>query len=205
MKIIILLILAIFLFSACTTIYPDTAETPVLHFRWDYELNESNIKGMGPFGVTESNDEVATELEIHLKKWHDPIYAMTDGIVVEIQEDDTDNQGTVEGVWIKYGKNVLLKYVHVYNITVKEGDIIYVGDIIGYTTKFRDFGFFEVEFRIKEGDKVYAYPFYDFCDKECKQILEPLWNNPDLQYGRNLKIPYKIMDKYDVTEITKDY
>lgn len=187
------------LLVACTPVYPETTATPELRFIWDYPLNESNIIGMGPFGVTESNDEIATELEIHTKKWHDPIYAMASGVVLEIQEEkNPQEKNTVQGVWIKHGHNVLLKYVHVYNVSVEEGDIIHVGDVIGYTTKFRDYGFFEVELRIKDGDKVYAYPFYDYCDSDCKELLAPLWYNKDLQYGRNLKIPWKVIDRYEV-------
>lgn len=197
---IVFIILMLLVSCTPNKVYPNTTEVPELKFIWDYPLNESLVKGMGPFGVIESHGEVATEIEIHLKKWHDPIYSMTSGVVVEIQKDKNSGEpGTVQGVWVRYGKNVLLKYVHVFNVSVTEGEIVNVGDVLGYTAKFRDYGFFEVELRIKEGDNIYAYPFYDYCDSDCKTILEPLWHNENLQYGRNLKIPWKVMERYDVS------
>ena len=49
---------------------------------------------------------------------------MTSGVVLEIQEEKTLRKKYCQGVWIKHGHNVLLKYVHVYNVSVKRGDII---------------------------------------------------------------------------------
>lgn len=183
---------------------PDTTDYPTLTFKWDYTLNKSTVEFIGPFGVTEANPPApATEIEIHTKIGGDPIYALADGIVVEIQEKANPVvTGLVEGVWVRYGRNFMIKYTKVVNPLFKAGDIVKKGDIIGKVLHY-GYGFYEVEIRILKEDKVYADLMLDYCDSASKQILLDLWNEvgvPTINQWQPVPYsPWRASEKIDVT------
>lgn len=185
---------------------PDTTELPKLALKWEGPLDETSVNHLGPFGVKEGGggfEEIATEYEIHLKKGGDPIYALADGIVVYIQPAYSGAvAGEVEGVWVRYGRNFVIKYVHLVNPTVTEGKTIKAGDRLGTVASLNQGGFWEVEVQVKEGARVFAYPWLGYCDAPTRAILEGLWNNPGITHGE-AKAPWTDLDRFDVTDRTR--
>ncbi|MGK5088205.1 M23 family metallopeptidase [Bdellovibrionota bacterium FG-2] len=189
---------------------PDTSDSPSLVFKWDYPVNSTNLTTVGVFGVMENGggkEEVATETELHLTKSHDSIYALSDGIVIQIQSaiGPVIDPGEVEGVLVRYGKNFLIKYVHVRNPVVQLGQQIKMGELIGSTIMISpntpsEYGFYEVETRIKESDGVYAYPMYNFLDASSKALFDGWWADAKIWRDSLAKNPFKAKDKEDITQ-----
>ncbi|GEM_PF-5717548 len=185
---------------------PDTTDMPKLALKWEGPLDESTVSHLGPFGVTEGGggfEETATEYELHLKKGGDPIYALAGGMVVYIQAAISPGAaGEVEGVWVRYGRNFVIKYVHLVDPLVTEGQTISAGDRLGTVASYNQGGFWEVEVQVKEGDKIFAYPWLDFCDTATRATLEGLWTNSAITHGV-AKAPWTDLERYDVTERTR--
>lgn len=186
---------------------PDTTELPTLTLKFDIDLNATTVKSLGVFGAMENGggfEEIATETEFHLDQQDLAIYALAGGIVMYIQPPLSGAQaGEVEGVWVRYGRNFLIKYVHVKNPVVQEGQVIAAGDKIGTTiTDGQNRGFWEVEVDVKEGDTIYARPFYDYCDADCKSIMDTLWDDETITRSDNAIAPWKVLDQYDQTALT---
>lgn len=185
---------------------PDTTDKPQLTLKWDGPLDETTVKHLGPFGIKEGGggfEEIATEYELHLNKGGDPIYALADGIVVYLQPPLSGAvPGEVEGVWVRYGRNFIIKYVHLLNPLVKEGQTIKAGERIGTVATYNQEGFWEVEVQVKEGNHIYAYPWLNFCDATSRATLEGLWANSQISRSET-KSPWTDLDRYDVTERTR--
>jgi murein DD-endopeptidase MepM/ murein hydrolase activator NlpD len=116
----------------------------------------------GAFGVTENGSggatDTATEIEMRLSQ-RASVYAMAPGVVVYIQPStDPLESGEVEGVWVRYGQDYVIKYVHVLNPVVSKGERIETGAKIGTTPAFTQGGttlyFWEVEVQRKSGSSV---------------------------------------------------
>src|SRR4051812_14746137 len=117
--------------------------------------------GCGPFGVWGSGNggEVATEIEMRINT-RLGVYAMVSGVVTVIQASSAPGEsGEVEGVWISYGTNYVIKYVHVKDPIVAVGDHVSAGQKIGSTVASGGGYFIEAELRQKVGDTIYAIPF----------------------------------------------
>lgn len=186
---------------------PDTDAIPSVTLKFDNPLSANTVHYIGVFGVIENGggfDEVATEVELHLEDESASIYAITDGVVMYIQPPMSGAQaGEVEGVWVRYGKNFLVKYVHVINPAVVKGQIITVGDRIGSTASDgQGRGLWEVEVNVKEGGAIYARSLYDYCDEQCKLTLDLLWDNPDIGRIDGAFAPFKALELYDHTAET---
>ncbi len=189
---------------------PDTVDSPALVFKWDYPVNSANLKAIGVFGIMENGggfEEVATETELHLTKSHDPVYALAEGMVVYIQPISgiASDAGETEGVFVRYGRNFLIKYVHVRNPVVQLGQQLKTGDLIGSTIVVSpntpsEYGFYEVETRIKESEGVYAYPMYNFLDASSKSLFDSWWADAKITRDASAKNPFKAKDKEDLTE-----
>jgi len=114
--------------------------------------------GCGPFGIWEgSPGEVATELEMRLNT-RLGVFAMADGIVIDVQAASQPYEsGEVEGVWVRYGENYVIKYVHVKDPTVTAGNVVTAGQRLGVTPDICGGLFFlESEVRKKQDGKLYA-------------------------------------------------
>jgi hypothetical protein len=167
--------------SPVTDIYPSGASgAPTLEFRYGTStattgtlLSSGNVStyastflaassACGAFGVTENGSggatDTATEIEMRLRQ-RASVYAMAPGVVVYIQPStDPLESGEVEGVWVRYGQDYVIKYVHVLNPVVSEGDRVETGTKIGTTPAFMQGGttlyFWEVEVQHKSGSSV---------------------------------------------------
>ena len=186
---------------------PDTTTLPTLTLKFDIDLNATTVNAIGVFGALENGggfEEIATETEFHLNQQETAIYALADGIVIYIQPPLSGAQpGEVEGVWVRYGRNFLIKYVHVKNPVVQEGQVITAGDKIGTTiTDGQNRGFWEVEVNVKEGDTIYARPFYNYCDSACKSTLDEIWADDTITRSSDAIAPWKVLDQYDQTALT---
>lgn len=159
--------------------YPDTDAYPSLTLNWNRALDNTSVNFLGAFGVWEgapNHPEIASEIEIHLDHGGESIYALADGRVVEIQASEhPDYSGEVEGVWIRYGNNFLLKYVHVDYPTVQAGDIVHKGQRIGQVHFMGTSGFYEVEARLKLGGDIFAVCILPYFDAASRQTLIDLW------------------------------
>lgn len=185
---------------------PDTTDLPKLSLKWDGPLDETTVTSLGPFGVKEGGggfEETATEYELHLKQGGVPIYALADGIVVYLQAPLSGAvAGEVEGVWVRYGRNFVIKYVHLLNPLVKEGQTVKAGERIGTVATYNQGGFWEVEVQVKEGNRIFAYPWLDFCDAPTRATLEGLWAN-DKIFHPSTKSPWTDLERYEVTDRTR--
>lgn len=118
--------------------------------------------GCGPFGIWENSNsgEVATEIEMRLNT-RLGVFAMAEGKVVEIQTSTSPfENGEVEGVFVKYGENFVIKYAHVKDPIVHVGDSISMGQKIGSTVLLSNGSYFwEAELREKSGNSIYAKPW----------------------------------------------
>ncbi len=126
--------------------------------------NVSNA-GCGPFGVWEAgtypSGEVATEIEMR-KSAREKVYAMAPGVVALVQASTSPMEsGEVEGVWVRYGANYIVKYTHVHNPVVTAGAHVAAGDVIGETVSMSNgtMYFFETEVRKKSEGALYAIPW----------------------------------------------
>jgi hypothetical protein len=145
----------------------------------------SNVQnlGCGPFGVWEAGTyptgEVGTEIEMR-KSTREKVYAMASGVVVAIQESTAPMEtGEVEGVWVRYGANYVIKYVHVKSPIVELGDRVAPGDVIGDTVAMSNGSmyFYEVEVRRKDGDTLYALPWNTLLSGDNKTAFDGLFGN----------------------------
>lgn len=163
---------------------PDTNAYPELNLKWEHSLDNSNVVWLGAFGVWEgvgAHVEIAGEIEIHPLHGDEYIYAMSDGIVVEIQtvanHGDPIVANQIEGIWVRYGRNFLMKYVHVGFPTVKDGDIIRKGQVLGKTVEFNGEGFWEIATFVNDSGRTFAVCPYNHLDAETHAILTGLWND----------------------------
>jgi len=162
--------------SPVTTIHPNTSSAPTLTFyygattdatgtalangNWNtFATTHLKDGGAGPFGVWEtgSGGEVAAEIEMRLKN-RLGVFAMADGVVAYIQTSTAPLEaGEVEGVWVRYGSNYVIKYVHVLDPIVSAGDQITAGQRLGSMVGFNSGGmvyFWEAELQRKSGSTI---------------------------------------------------
>lgn len=199
------LICAVMLFHACANknekktlvpsfpYYPDTDAIPALSLLWDRPLDSNSVSWIGTYGVWEGTGahvEIAAELELHLNLSGEAIYALSDGVVVYVQtvanQGDAIKPNEVEGIWVRYGRNFMLKYVHVGNPLVREGDIIRQGQRIGSTANYNNFGFWEVEAQIRQGNRQYIDCLYNYFDPATKNIFDALITDPQIQQASGI-------------------
>jgi Peptidase family M23 len=160
-----------------STLHPSTSAAPELVFSFGLasdatptELSSDALRtallgllsfsGCGAFGVYESGNggEIATEIEMRFSQ-RMGVFALADGVVVYIQPSSAPlESGEVEGVWVRYGSNYVIKYVHVVNPTVSEGDLVSAGDKLGTTVLLSQGGspqyFWEVEVQRRSGSSI---------------------------------------------------
>jgi murein DD-endopeptidase MepM/ murein hydrolase activator NlpD len=162
--------------SSCPATFPETSSAPSLTYYFGSATATTgttltstgqfsgyiNASGCGPFGIWENSNggEVATEIEMRLNT-RLGVFAMADGIVTEIQQTSSPYEsGEVEGVWIRYGSNYIIKYVHVKDPTVAVGATVSAGQRIGEAVNISSgIYFIEAELRQKDGNTIYAKPF----------------------------------------------
>lgn len=165
--------------------FPETWELPSLHIFWDRTLDRNSVTWLGTYGIWEGNGdhiEIAAELELHLNVSGESIYALADGVVVYDQRKanaiDNINIGNIhEGLWIRYGHRFMLKYVHIDNPTVKEGDRVLKGQRLGSTSNINGSGFWEVSAQVLDNGRSYSDCLYSFYDLESKNLFDQLWSD----------------------------
>jgi murein DD-endopeptidase MepM/ murein hydrolase activator NlpD len=163
---------------------PDSSAYPQLSLEWDRPLDNSNVRFLGAYGVWENGggfQEIAGEIELHLDVSGENIYALADGIVVDVQvtanHGDPITPNQVEGVWVRYGRNFLIKYYHLGFRTVGKGDRITRGQILGKTVQINNRGFWEIGIYLREnGDSWTDCPF-PYFDANSQNTLLALWGD----------------------------
>jgi hypothetical protein len=170
---------------------PDTTSLPILSFYWDlngdgtavsmnttarrntfYNGLKSSV-ACGPFGIFESGNggEYATEIELHRTAAGERIFALTSGIVTELQAATAPTESETEGIWVRYGRNFTLKYTHVCTVQVNIGDQITEGQLLAYTCAS---GFYEVEAEEKSGSTILARPMRNYLSSSDQSIFDTL-------------------------------
>lgn len=184
--IILLVVFVLFLqFSTLSMnhdVYPDTDEAPVLDFIWGIpELEMDQIERVTPYGVWEGAEgiwEPAVEIQFYTKdRWHDPVYAACEGTLIDIS---TERQSLV----IRYGRNYGIVYHHIVDFpsSLKVGEKIERGDLIGYTEKKSGLGWWEIEVDVKRGDVFRTVPPIDYFSEESQEKLNDILNGDDVWY-----------------------
>lgn len=167
---------------------PDTAAYPSLQIYWDRPLDSASVHWLGPYGIWENGggfDEIAGEIELHLHQNHENIYALTEGIVVDVQPlgaPDPAQPHRVEGLWIRYGRNFIVKYYSVNFPAVGKGSVVRTGQVLGKTSAIGASGFYEVGIYLNAGGSWADCPF-PYFNSESQQILLDLWNDGSIGRG----------------------
>lgn len=167
-------------------VYPDTSDAPKLHLYWGPQksasIDPNPLKEIEKFGVfenmpipaCETPKDPGAEWAIHFKKGSLPVYTYAPGTITNIQD-----EGASKELVVRYGKKYAVKYLHVTNVpkSLKQGDKIEAGTLIGATQYYSDGGyeFWELEInKIMDGDIARTDFPLTYFDDESKKAFENL-------------------------------
>jgi murein DD-endopeptidase MepM/ murein hydrolase activator NlpD len=111
-------------------------------------------------------------------------------------------QAEVEGIWVRYGRNFLIKYVHVGYPQVKAGEIVRQGQVLGKTVLINGKGFWEISVNLRENNETYADCPYHYFNFSTKNLFLNLWNDQNISRTNvtNPNIPWCDGGKFLVGE-----
>lgn len=173
-------------------IYPDTSAAPQLTFYCGASCetvvppNVTSIssryggwEGSGGGGVFKPGCEPASESEMYFSATREPVYSYTRGTIVYATYEAQNGYGQWEGeIGIRYGRNYLVKHVHVTEIQpgVVVGQTIEAGVLIAYTEKMGDeIGFWETEVCwLKSTHEIRALPLVFFLDAASQTVFNDI-------------------------------
>ncbi len=173
------------------TVYPGTSAAPEMTFYWGASKETvvpPTLGEIGQYGIWEGGGnffktgfEPASEIEIRTSSFADPVYSCISGTVVKIGVPSANSYGQqVSYMSIRYGRKYVLKVLHLADIpaSIKEGDIIEKGTLVGYTERLGPaFGFWEIELNRIDSDKVVAIPPAGFFDSASMTVLDSILVN----------------------------